>query len=336
MAMSISPARLDQSILATVAYADIFDFPLDRLEVHRDLIGVVATEDATFAAIDGLVARGQLAEDAGQLTLPGREAVLALRRERRARAATLWPVARKYGLRIARLPFVRLVAVSGSLAANNPDPRADLDYLIVTVPGRLWLVRAMTILLVRAARLRGIQICPNYLLTTRALVLARHELYTAHELLQIVPLAGDATYRRMLAENGWAAEWLPNRFNQAAAAPALPPTATALARFGEAALGGTFGDRLEAWEGRRKQRRFGSGDHGARFTNDVCEGHYGRVRQHVQDEFARRCAQIGIAMPSTNPAPACAGRGVSPACAGREAAPTATFNDHASIAAGDK
>lgn len=327
MATSVSPARLDQAILATVAYADIFDFPLDRLEIHRDLIGIATTADATCTALDSLVARGQLLEDAGILTLPGRAAILAVRRERRARAVALWPVARRYGLSIARLPFVRLVAVSGSLAADNPDPRADLDYLIVTTPGRLWLVRAMTILIVRAARLRGIQVCPNYLLTTRALVLARHELYTAHELLQIVPIAGDATYRRMLADNGWAADWLPNRFRQASAAPALPATATALGRVGEATLGGALGDRLEAWEGRRKQRRFGSGDHSARFTDDVCEGHYGRARQRVLVEFARRCALLGIDIPSTN---------LPAAGEVRESAPAATFNEQASLAAGDK
>lgn len=318
MVSLVPSVRLDQALLATVAYADLFDFPLDRLEVHRDLIGVEATAEATFAAIDGLVARGQLREDGDYLTLPGREALIALRRERRARATALWPTARRYGRRIARLPFVRLVAVSGSLAASNPDRGADLDYLIVTAPGRLWLVRAMTILLVRAARLRGVQLCPNYLLTTRALILARHDLYTAHELLQIVPLAGDATYRRLLAENAWVADWLPNRFRQATATPALPRTATAFGRVGEAALGGALGDRLEAWEGRRKQRRFGSGDHGARFTDDVCEGHFGRVRQHVLGEFARRCAALGLTLqlPGDHSA--------------------ATFNDQGSLAAGDK
>jgi hypothetical protein len=318
MATPVSPARLDQAILATVAYADIFDFPLDRPEIHRDLIGVAASAEATFAALDSLVARGRLVARAGMLTLPGREALLGIRRERRARATALWPLARRHGLRIARLPFVRLVAVSGSLAADNPDPRADLDYLIVTAPGRLWLVRAMTILLVRAARLRGVRLCPNYLLTTRALALSRRELYTAHELLQVAPLAGDATYRRLLAENDWVADWLPNRHRQASAAPTLPATATALGRAGEAALGGALGDRLETWEGRRKQRRFGLGDHGARFTADICEGHYGRARRHVLGEFARRCAQLGIAPPAP----------------GDQFA--ATFNDQAGLAAGDK
>jgi hypothetical protein len=180
---------------------------------------------------------------------------------------------------------------------------------------------------VRLARLRGVRLCPNYLLTTRALVLTRHELYTAHELLQIVPLAGDATYRRLLAENAWAAEWLPNRFRQATAAPALPPTATALGRVGEVALGGALGDRLEAWEGRRKQRRFGSGDHSARFTNDVCEGHFGRARQRVLGEFARRCGLLGIALPSPGATPESGEQGGSPA---------ATFIDQGGVAAGDK
>ena len=297
MAVSPAPCRLHQALLATVAYADLFDFPLARLEVHRDLIGVAATADDTFAAIDRALARGDLAEAAGYLMLPGRGDLGALRRERRARATRRWPLARRYGGRIARLPFVRLVAVSGSLAAENPDERADFDYLIVTAPGRLWLVRAMTILLVRAARLRGVRLCPNYLLTTRALALGRRDLYTAHELLQIVPLAGGTTYWQLLAENRWAADWLPNRFRQASNAPAPPPPGGIARRVGELALGSGFGDRLEAWEARRKQRRFGSGDHGARFTDDICEGHYGRARQRVLREFEHRCALAGVTTP---------------------------------------
>ncbi len=95
MVLPVSSGRLDQAILAAIAYADLFDFPLDRLEVHRDLVGVAATADATFAAIDGLVAHGRLCEEAGHLTLPGRGGLIALRRERRARAVALWPTARK-------------------------------------------------------------------------------------------------------------------------------------------------------------------------------------------------------------------------------------------------
>lgn len=297
MAATATTSRLEQAILATVAYADLFDFPLERLEIHRDLIGLAASADNTFAAVDLVIARGALREDDGYLSLPDRAGLGALRRERRARAMAQRPVAARYGRQIGRLPFVRLVALSGSLAAGNPDRRADIDYLIVTAPGRLWLVRAMTIVLVRAARTRGVQLCPNYLLTIRALNLGRRDCYTAHELLQIAPLVGGDTFRFLLDRNRWAANWLPNRYRQVAASPAPPSPGGLASRVGELALAGRIGDRLEGWEARRKQRRFGSGDHGARFTDDVCEGHYGRAREWVLREFDRRCALIGIAPP---------------------------------------
>ena len=54
----------------------------------------------------------------------------------------------RYGLTIARLPFVRMVAVPGALTMDNVEPGDDVDYLIVTAPDRLWLCRAVVIELV--------------------------------------------------------------------------------------------------------------------------------------------------------------------------------------------
>src|SRR5205823_5924280 len=144
--------RLTDAIQATVVYADLFDFALDRHEVQRDLVGVAASRDKACQAVEALLHVGALTMASGYVVLPGRGALAEQRRARRGRAARTWPVARRVGRLIALIPFVRMVAVSGSLAADNPDARADLDYFIVTVPGRLWLVRAMTIVLVRLAR----------------------------------------------------------------------------------------------------------------------------------------------------------------------------------------
>src|SRR5205807_3821112 len=154
---------------------------------------------------------GALARSPDFVFLPGRQDLVDERRRRDERARDLWPVARRCGRILGCFPFVRLVAVTGSLAADNPDPRADLDYLIVAAPGRLWLVRAMAVGLVRLARGLGIQLCPNYLLTTRALDLDRRDLFTAHELLQAVPVVGASTYRELRSRNTWTARWLPNR-----------------------------------------------------------------------------------------------------------------------------
>jgi hypothetical protein len=285
---------------ATVAYADLFDFPLERREVHRDLIGIAAAEAATITAIDTLLARGDLAADGAYLVLPGRRGLAQVRAERQARAARLWPAARRLGRLLGRFPFVRMVALTGSLAASNPDARADIDFLIITAPDRLWTVRAMAVALVRLARQGGVHLCPNYLLSTRALALDHRDLFTAHELLQAMPLSGAAVYRRLLDSNPWAAQWLPNRYRQRRRAALALPGGGRFQAVGEGLLAGRWGRRLERWEGRRKQQRL-RGEHPpsgtSRFTADICEGHYGRSRGLALVDFARRCRQVGIVPP---------------------------------------
>src|SRR6185503_3377635 len=55
---------------------------------------------------------------------------------------------------ICAIPFVRLVALSGSVAALNADPKADLDLFLVTKGGHAWSVTLAVVLLARLARRR--------------------------------------------------------------------------------------------------------------------------------------------------------------------------------------
>jgi hypothetical protein len=260
------------------------------------LIGLAASVARTTNAVETLLCRGRLAPDGAYLTLPGRRGLAQLRQSREARAARLWPVAQGFGRIIARFPFVRLVAVTGSLAAGNPNDRADIDYLIVTAPGRLWSVRAMAALPVRLARRAGVQLCPNYLLTTRALALTHQDLFTAHELLQATPLAGASTYRQFLGVNIWAARWLPNRYEQRRLLALKLPGGGALQSWSERLLASRLSGRFEQWEAQRKQRlMLASGD--GTFNEDICEGYLGQRRQRKLIEFEQRCRQLGIVPP---------------------------------------
>ena len=248
---------LERSILRAVTYADVFDFPLTAEEIQRNLVSYVATEGEVQHALNGQQLVPDYLENHNRyFTLPGRRQIIEQRRLRSDANAALWERADYYGQLIAQLPFVRMVAVTGALAVNNARPGDDIDYLIVTEPGRLWLCRAFVILLVKRAAEQGDLICPNYFLSERALALPERDLFTAHELLQMVPVAGFRVYQRMLALNDWACGLLPT------ALPKLEADNNEFQKDGpdsgllEKILRLRPADLLERWEMKRKISRF--------------------------------------------------------------------------------
>jgi hypothetical protein len=207
---SRTPPSLERAIVEAVAYADVFDYPLTADEVHRYLNGVTASRAGVRATLaNGRLVPRLLSHAGRYYCLRGREAVIETRRERARLSATYWRRALGYGRLIAGLPFVRLVAVTGALAMDNVADD-DVDYMIITEPGRLWSCRALVVAVVRWAALGGITLCPNYFLSENALVLSERSLFTAHEVAQMVPLAGWDTYDTFRRLNRWTERFLPN------------------------------------------------------------------------------------------------------------------------------
>jgi hypothetical protein len=283
--------ELEQAMVATVAYSDIFDYPLRPAEIHRYLIEQPATPESVERALASpATADGRLCVRDGYVTLAGREAIVATRAAREPDSARLWQEALRYGRIIAGLPFVRMVAITGELAMDNVQPESDIDYFIVTRPGRVWLCRLLTIGVVRIATRRGVTICPNYLLSENALTLHERNLYAAHELAQMVPIAGHDIYQRLRAHNGWIEAYLPNAAGPPRKLSVLPRLAS-LRRLAERALAGRVGDRIETWERERKIRRLSriAGENGeASFSPDWCKGHVSGHERRILAAFDDR------------------------------------------------
>jgi len=297
-------ASLQTAILHTVAYADIFDYPLTVEEVHRylELPAPLARVGAVVA--NGAVSSGRLGWRVcdGYVSLPGREEIVHVRKHRERRAQALWPGALRYASLIASFPFVRMVALTGSLALDNADDRTDLDFLIVTAPDRLWLCRSLLLIIVRWARRRGDVVCPNYLVSERALALEQRNLFVARELAQMVPLFGLDVYERMRAANGWSRAYLPNadgppgvptwRIERARDLPAL---ARPLRGTLETGLRTPLGRWLDRWEMRRKiarWRRQYPHQPEAAFGPDWCKGHFDAHGQRIMAALAERVQAI--------------------------------------------
>jgi hypothetical protein len=278
-------AALERAIVQAVAYADVFEYPLTADEIHRYLIGVPASRSVVRTVLnDGKP--DAISRSGRYFTLVGRESAVATRRGRASIASGYWHRAVRYGRTMSSLPFVRMVAVTGALAMDNIAD-GDIDYLVITEPGRLWLCRALIVGLVRLAALKGTELCPNYFLSEQALVLGERNLFTAHEVTQMVPLSGMATYQRLRALNRWTETYLPNADGAPRRATLVEPRPRRMRRVLERTLRSRLCSPLEHWEMTRKIRKLGQRSNGhteAAFGPDWCKGHFG---DHGQVTLAR-------------------------------------------------
>jgi hypothetical protein len=290
-----SRAALERAIVRTVAYADVFDYPLTADEIHRYLVGVSAARPTLRSLLQAQPPR-ELVRSGRYFTLVGREASVETRKARAATAAEFWRRGVHYGRRMSNLPFVRMVAVTGALAMDNMAD-GDIDYLVITEPGRLWLCRALIVGLVRMAAFRGTELCPNYFLSERALVLTERNLFTAHEVTQMVPLAGLATYQQLRELNRWTHAYLPNALGPPRRLAAVETARRGTHRLVESTLRSRLCSPLEHWEMMRKVRKLGRQGNGhaeAAFGPDWCKGHFGDHGQATLSRYAERLQSLAV------------------------------------------
>ncbi len=291
--------QVRRAILETLVYADLFDYPLSSDEIVRYLT-LPAPPETIRRQLDAGASDGVFCRSNGFFTLPGRVRLIPVREQRGKIARAKWTTARQYTRWIARLPFVRMVAVTGTLAVDNVEESDDIDLFIITAVGRLWLCRALVILVVRAAALAGDELCPNYFLSERELCLKDRGFFHAREVAQMVPLYGAETYQRLRELNTWVEEYLPHAGGTPNGIPILRlgPRERAVKRGAERLLGGRLGARLERWEMRRKVQKFSrlaeAKGGSVLFTPDCCKGHFDHHDETIMRLFEERLAQYGL------------------------------------------
>lgn len=288
-----SPA---QEVLKPILYGDIFDYPLTFEEIYK-FLEFEANAEEVKRLLDEAMQRREIMLVDGFYSLADRSHLITKRRERWKVSQTLWPKALHYGRWIASLPFVRLVSVTGSLAVDNPrDGVDDIDYLIVTTPGRLWLCRALIILMVKYGHRRGANLCPNYILTEKVLYFEENNLFTAREMLQMIPLYGRDFYLEMRAVNNWVTHYLPQ--GTGLNLHRLDDQLSAIQRFlkqtSEFVLGGFLGSvvekvlqKIQITKHTNRARKYGALDKVV-FTPDMCKGHYDGHNNRTMTAYHQR------------------------------------------------
>jgi hypothetical protein len=200
----------ETAVLKTLAYFDIFQYPLKKSEIKQFSCNVL-NDQLLDAALNDLVAAGLIFLHEGFYSLQNNPLRVSRRILGNLRAALLLPKAYKIGRFLYRFPFVRSVAISGSLSKNFADEKADIDFFIITKANRLWIARTLMHLYKKITFLTGRQhfYCMNYYIDENALLLNEQNIFTAMEIKTLLPVSGKKAVDLFFSANQWSSEWLP-------------------------------------------------------------------------------------------------------------------------------
>lgn len=266
---------LEKSILATIGYYDVLDYPLTGFEVFKYLInpshiiaqseqekGLKSESLAKPKFLDVLKALKNkslinfIEEKNGFYFLRGREKMIRTRIDCQKISEQKWKKVKKIISLLQVIPYIRLIAISGSVALDNAKKQSDIDLLIITKHKRIWTVRFLITFLIhllgkrRHGQKTANRICLNHYITDKSLKINFPSLYNAQTYAHLIPVLEieKGIYKKFQQANQWIENYLANGFEQQADNQKLIRERKFLrktARFKESILNTFIGDILE-------------------------------------------------------------------------------------------
>lgn len=190
---------------------EVVGYFLPRINLTGEQLRSILSKES-FGDIPFQVQNGYLLTKANQTS--------ATRLQRERMSAEKLHSADSFAKMLARsVPFIRTVAVTGSVAYGSADMWDDIDLFIITNRNRLWLSALMTLILVRLVKLLGLRpshlalFCLSYVHDENGFASESQKNQTnplfARELLKAKPVAGQDEYRRLLETNDWVGSFYP-------------------------------------------------------------------------------------------------------------------------------
>lgn len=203
--------KVDKSIIAALAYFDVFNYPLTQGELYLFLGNKY--DNKTFTdALNKLVLNEAVYRFDGFYTLKNDSQIAIRRQQGNNKAAVLITIAGRVAKILIRFPYVRGIAISGSLSKNYADDESDIDLFIITAANRLWIARTLLHLFKKLTFLVHKEhfFCMNYFIDEAQLEIVEKNIYTATEIVTLMPLEGDIVFEKFYSANAWTRVYLPN------------------------------------------------------------------------------------------------------------------------------
>jgi hypothetical protein len=203
---------LQRGILQTLLYYDIWQYPLNARELYAFLPGSTLSFPDFCSYLTSEGPGESVGEHEGYYFVKPRTSAVVQERKKRSRhAQKLWRMARISAHIIKRFPFVRGVFVSGDLSKDATVPGSDVDFFILTAPGRLWIARALLILFKKTFLLNKKKFfCLNFFVTSDHLRHEERNIYLATEIGHLKTLYGSVLFSKYISANNWIKDFFPN------------------------------------------------------------------------------------------------------------------------------
>jgi hypothetical protein len=205
----VTVSEEERNIIRVLLYFDIFQYPITLDEIERFMpLPPLRVAESTSLLLDANMIYKLNNYYGVQNNL-----ALATRRDAGNQLAEKkLKTANRFSKIVAAIPFVRAVMLSGSISKGYMDAKSDIDYFIITSPGRLWFVRSALALFRRVFLLNSHKnLCTNYFIDTNGLEIPEKNLFSAIELTTLRPTYGHHWVREFHQANSWVFDFLPNQ-----------------------------------------------------------------------------------------------------------------------------
>lgn len=211
-------SETEKSILKTLAcYEALGRYPLTAVEIYRYLQKENPAQPAPrFLEIFNLLAKNstlnqRLENRHGFFFFKEAGDLYQKRIYRYKISITKWRKTKWLGVFLRLVPFLRGIAINGSLAVNNASAKSDIDFLIFTKKGRIWTCRLLLgfFLQILGQRRHGNviadKICLNHYIAEPSCLIPVQNTPNAQLYCRLVPLLGYNSYQLFFDAN---ASWL--------------------------------------------------------------------------------------------------------------------------------
>jgi hypothetical protein len=292
-------------IVRTLAYYEIFQHPLTPRELYA-LSPVKAVSYPDFTnSINDMVSAGILRFDNGFLSRAGSpDGLSSTRHARELIARRRMRIARMVGRCVEKFPFVRGVFVSGDLSKGVATPGSDIDYVIITEPGRLWICRTILIMFKKIFLFdRKKYFCMNYFVASNHLPIDARNYYVATEIAHLKPLANTPLFLRYINANSWIKNEFPNLSVYYLASIPGSPEKSFLRRLLEFPFRGAWVNRVDSWIMQRMEdvwkRRYTEFDDATRSRIFTCSPYesrafVGNFADRIDTLYRKKLAELDI------------------------------------------